>query len=83
METARAIGLLLFSIVTGLNAFGLGLDYVLTQAKLPTVSEWARANQWIAAIIMILQCVAVFGLAVHLTNWPEQGGSNSSLPGPQ
>jgi hypothetical protein len=66
--TPQAIGLLVFAVVVALDAFGLGLDVVLRDAGLETVSGFARRNQWAAAVIVGANIFGLIGLAIHFSN---------------
>ena len=64
----RAIGLIVFSIVIGLNAAGLGLDAALFQQGFPTITDIARRNPWLTTIIILVNALGLVGLVVHLSN---------------
>jgi hypothetical protein len=68
---SRSDGLWIFIAVVWLNVNGLLVDLLLWWLGLPMVTDWCRRN-WIgSALILALQAVGVFGLAVHLQ---PQGG---------
>ncbi len=69
--TPQQIGLLVFVVTVALNCFGLGLDFALRDAGLPTVTEFSRRNQWCAGIIISINICGCIGLAVHFSNGRE------------
>jgi len=68
MPTLQSIALLVFVTTVGLNVFGLGIDAALHEVQWRTISEFARKNQWLAAIIIAINGVGIIALAVHLSN---------------
>ena len=68
---AQWYGLLIFGLVVSLNTVGLTLDASLALNNLPTVTDWARVNPWIATAILAINATGLVGLAIHFTNFPR------------
>lgn len=69
--TTQTLGLVLFASVVALNVAGLAIDAALAEHGIGTVSDFARRNQWLAALIIIVNIVGVLGLAMHFSNGKE------------
>ena len=68
MPDARTAGIVVFAVVVGLNGAGLALDGILAAHNLQTVTDFARKNQWLAGLIVLLNIVGLLGLAAHFSN---------------
>lgn len=59
-------GLWVFVAVTMANVLGLMVDYMLMRLSVPTVTEIAKRNPWVAALILVANSAGGIGLAYHL-----------------
>ena len=66
--TLQSIGIVVFIVVQVLNVLGLSVDLALWETGLPTISYLARRHLWIAASIIMLNGIGVFGLAMHFSD---------------
>jgi hypothetical protein len=66
--TYQQVGVVIFGAMVGINAAGLALDAALFVQGLPTVSDVARRNPWLAALIIGANACGLAGLALHFTN---------------
>lgn len=66
--TTQTLGLILFASTVALNVAGLAIDAALAEHGVQTISDFARRNQWLAALIIIANIVGVLGLAMHFSN---------------
>lgn len=64
----RDDGLWIFAAVTLLRVNALVVDFALLKLHLPTITEYARRNTWLTFVILGLEAIGLFGLAVHLAS---------------
>ena len=68
----NAAGLLVFVAVVCLNVAGLGLDLALEKSGVDTITSFARRNQWVACIVLLVNVAGLVGLMVHFTDWGQK-----------
>lgn len=66
--TPQTLGLILFASSVALNVMGLAIDATLHETGVQTVTDFARRNQWLAALIILTNIVGLLGLAMHFSN---------------
>lgn len=71
--TVQQAGLVMFTVVVGLNAAGLMLDAVLNSMNLRNVTHFVQHNPWAAVLILGINLFGTVGLALHFT---DLNGSN-------
>jgi len=68
MTKLQKTGLILFVSVCFLNVAGLSLDAVLASIGAKTVTDFARKNQWLAAIVILINAIGLIGLVLHFAD---------------
>ena len=66
--TSQTLGLILFASTVALNVAGLAIDAALREHGIETITDFARRNQWLAALIIIGNIVGLLGLAMHFSD---------------
>jgi len=66
----RALGLVLFCAVVNLNVAGLAVDTLLVVHGWSPITEYARDNWWIRALIVGANMAGTGGLVVHFVKIP-------------
>lgn len=65
---SQTIGLIAFCVVVALNVLGLAVDAALREHGVETISDFARRNQWLAALIILINLAGCAGLILHFSN---------------
>lgn len=66
--TTQGLGLLLFSVSVALNVAGIAIDLALKEQDMGTVTDFARRNQWLAALIILSNMIGLIGLILHFSD---------------
>lgn len=61
----QIVGLIIFAACVSINAAGLALDGALSAQSLPTITDVARRNPWVATIIILANVAGLVGLCLH------------------
>jgi hypothetical protein len=66
-------GFWLFLAVTWLRVSSLLIDFALLKKGYPTITSFARRNEWFEWVIMAVEVLGLVGLEYHLRNRGGQG----------